>query len=171
MSRERPLVEPTRLRDVAAAALVGVAAGWLLLGYLPRAGQSLPIVGPGAWASVALMAAGVAAVALGTRRALKTGAPVDPKAALGRVLVGKTSALAGSALGAGYAVLALLAAQAWPVPLAQERVLHSVVAVLACAAWAGAGWWLERTCRVRESDDTPGATRVGDSDPEDRPVA
>lgn len=163
MSEPRPTILPTKGTEVASAALAGGVLAYLVFGGLVRFGQSLPLLGPAAWASIAVCAVGVGGLALVTRQAVqKRREPVEPRTALTRLLLGKTSLLAGAFLGAAYLGLAVVAAQAWPAPLAQERVLHAGVAVLACVALAVLGWLLERACLIPPSDDTPGATREGD---------
>ncbi len=159
MTEPRPTVEPTAWRQVGLAVVLGFAMSWLVLTMTQDRGIPLPLVGPIAWASVLLIAAGVGWLAWQTRSQVRTRPDtLDPRQALIRVLLGKASVLGGMALAGAYAGLLGLAVVAWPAPLAVDRVTHGGVAFAGCLAWAIAGWTLERSCRIRDDrdDDTPG---------------
>lgn len=164
MTGPRPTVEPTAWRQVGPATVLGFAGSWLVLTMAQDRGTPLPLVGPIAWATVFLIAAGIGWLAWQTRR--QVGArpdTLDPRQALTLVLLGKASVLGGAALAGAYVGLLGLAANAWPAPLAVDRVTHGGVAFVGCVAWAVAGWALERSCRIRDDDrDTPeGGDRKG----------
>lgn len=169
MSEGRPTVWPTTPLQVATAAAAGFAVAWLLLSTLQGQGRSLPVVGVPGWASVLLITVGIVWMAVRTRRQVaRRRDTLDAPTALNRVLLGKTSQLAGAGLGGAYAALVWLAVQAWPAPLAVERVLHGGAAVAACLVWAVSGWWLERACRIPpDSGDTP----PGSGDRDDPPLS
>lgn len=150
----------TRATEIGAAALGGGVLAYLVFAGIVSFGGSLPLLGPVAWLSIALCAAGIGGLAFVTRRTLAAGRVVEPKTAVTRLLLGKTSLLAGSFLGAAYLGLVLVASGSWPAPLAQERVVHGGLAALACLAWAVCGWLLERACRI-PPDDTPDADDSG----------
>ena len=76
---------------------------------------------------------------------------VAPRQAVIRLLLGKTSLLAGAFLAGGYAALVLLALPALPAPLAITRVIHGGIAVIASVACSVAGRRLENACRVPPS--------------------
>lgn len=169
MSEPTPTILPTRGTEVLTAAMTGGLLAFLLFGGMVRFGQSLPVLGPVAWLSVALLGVGIGALALLTHGAVqKRREPIDPKTAVTRLLLGKTSLLAGSFLGAAYAGLVVVAVGGWPAPLAQERILHGAIAVGACIGWAVAGWLLERACRIPEDADRD--TREGDGAQRGDPV-
>lgn len=152
--RHRPTIEPTTPSWVAIAAAMGAGVAWVVLTALQRGGQSLPQVEPLSWISVALIAAGIAALAVTTSRARRDRPDaLDPRQAVNRLLLGKTSILAGAGLGAAYVVLVVLATPAWPAPMAQSRVVNGAIAAALCAAWALAGWSLERACRLPDDPD------------------
>ncbi len=160
----RPTIEATTGTQVAVAAMAGGGMTWLFLGTLQRAGQSLPVLGAVAWLSVVLLAAGIAVLALRTHRAIQVRRePMEPRTAVNRLLLGKTSVLGGAGLGSAYLVMAVVAAAGWPAPLAQSRVLHAGIAVAACLGWGLAGWFLERACRIPPdgNDDTDNDTPSG----------
>lgn len=157
----RPTIDRTRPGQVVLAAVVGLVCGLLLLVWWQGQGGSLVIPGVVAWASVLLLAGGMAYLAFRTRTTLaRDRAALTPEQAVTRVLLGKTSVLAGALLGGGYVSLVAVALPAWPAPLAFERVLHGGLAVVACVLWMVAGAWLEVACRIPPSDGetpTPGA--------------
>ncbi|MFV0451671.1 MAG: DUF3180 domain-containing protein [Propioniciclava sp.] len=158
----RPTLEPTRIGEVLLAGGLGLGVSWLLFWTLQGRGFSLPLVGPVAWLSVALIAAMIGWLGWRTRRELRTRPDaLRPRTALVRVLLGKTSTLAAAALAGAYAGLLGLALDAWPAPLAVRRVVHTAVAIGMCGVWGLAGWYLERSCRIRPRDtpDTPPGDR------------
>lgn len=156
MSEPAPTVLPTKATEVLAAALGGGLLAFMVFGGLVRFGRSLPLLGPAAWLSVAVCAAGIGGLAVVTRGTVqKRRGHLEPRSAVTRLLLGKTSLLAGAFLGAAYLGLVVVAAQGWPAPLAQERILHGGLAVLASVAWAVFGWLLERACRIPGDDAKP----------------
>lgn len=155
MSEATPTLLPTKATEVLAAALGGGLLAFMVFGGLVRFGRSLPVLGPAAWVSVAVCAAGIGGLAVVTRTAVqKRREHLEPRRAVARLLLGKTSLLAGAFLGAAYLGLVVIAARGWPAPLAQERVLHGGLAALASVAWAVFGWLLERACRIPTDDAT-----------------
>lgn len=158
-----PTVRPTRPGRVVLAALVGAATTWLVLDVLARWGLGLPQVGPVAWASVGLLAALTAWAAASTHAALqRRREPMDPDRAVARLVLGKTSQIAGALVAGAYAAVVVQALADAPAPLPRARVLHGSVAALFSVAWAVAGALLERACRVPRDpdDDTTGAPGV-----------
>ena len=154
-----PTIEPTSPGWVVTSAMLGAGSAWLLFNTLQRMGESLPRIEAVAWVSVGVLAAGIAALAVNTARLVKERrTDLDPRAAVNRLLLGKTSLLAGAGLGAAYLFWVVLSLPGWPAPLAQGRVVHGSIATVLCACWALAGWFLERACRIRKDsgDDTPG---------------
>lgn len=169
MTPHGPTVRPTRpLVLVLAGAAAAVVTVSLLVLWQDRGG-SLPLPGWMSWAGVALLAAVVAWAARVTRRTLAADrSALEPQVAVSRLVLGKTSRLAGAVLFGVHSGLLLLAVQAWPAPLAVERVIHGGLAMLACAAWMAAGRALERACRIPGDDtsddddpDSPGPGPVG----------
>lgn len=167
----QPTIEPTSPSWVVVSALLGAGSAWLLLSTLQRLGESLPRIEPVAWVSVGVVAAGIAFLAVSTSRIVRERrADLDARSAVTRLLLGKTSILGGSGLGAAYLFGVIMAAPAWPAPLAQGRVINGSIAAVLCVAWAVAGWFLERACRVPRDpdDDTPGFPPDADDTPPPR---
>lgn len=158
-----PTVEPTRATHVAFAAVAGFVVAGTLLWTWQGFGRSLPLVGALAWGSVALIALGLAWLTRRTRTQLRSRRDtLTPRDALNRVLLAKTSILAGTGLGAAYLALVVLVLPALPAPLAVERLIHGTLAVVACAVWALAGAALERACRIPEDPDDTRDTPADD---------
>lgn len=163
-----PTVEPTRAVHVASAGVAGLLVAGMLLWTWQGFGHSLPLVGPLAWGAVLLIAGGIGWLALRTRSQVRGRRDtLTPQEALTRVLLAKTSLLAGAFLGAGYLALAVLVLPALPAPLAVERLLHGGLAVVACVLWVLAGAALERACRIPRDPDDPGDTRVDQPNSDD----
>lgn len=165
MTPAGPTISPTRLAVVAGAAVGALAVVRLALAWWQGQGGALPIPGVPAWASIALIAAGIAWLSHITRRTIaKDRASLDPQQAVTRLLLGKTSQVGGALLFGGYGALVWAAAGGLPAPLAIERLVHGGLAVLACVGWVLAGRVLESACRLPDDDETdsqdtgPGAT-------------
>jgi len=147
------------------ASCVTALVSALALRWWQEHGGSLPIPSWMSWAGVGLIAAGVGWTARATRRALARDPwALNPQVAVSRLVLGKTSRLAGAILLGGYGALAVMAAQAWPAPLAVTRVLHAGVTLLACAAWMATGRALERACRISRHDESDGDASTGSGD-------
>ena len=96
-----------------------------------------------------LIAVAALYLAVRTRRTLSEDpAALDPRQAVIRLLLGKTSLLAGAFLAGGYVALVLLAVPALPAPLAIERLVHGGIAAIAGVLCAVAGRRLENACRI-----------------------
>nr|NLI50314.1 DUF3180 domain-containing protein [Propionibacterium sp.] len=162
MAEPQPTQRPTTPGRVLAAVAAGAGAGWLYTQVLRVAGLSLPVLGASAWLPMLLLAAATGWLAWATGRTVRRDrAALDARAAVARLLFGKTAVLAGSVLVGGYLALALVALGGWPAPLAQGRVLHGILATVTGALWGMAGWFLERSCRIPrdptdEAEDSKG---------------
>lgn len=174
MTEPGPTVGPTTPTQVVAATLVGFGLSFLVLATLQGAGASLPLLGAPAWGSVLLIAVGIALLAARTRRERRQRPDtLEPRVALTRLVLGKTSVLAGAGLGGAYAALIVLVLPALPAPLAVDRLLHGGLALGFCIIWALVGWVLQRTLRVppEDPDDSPDTPRGGDGSGPPPPVS
>ncbi len=133
-------------------ALVGLVLGWLLHPLSDRWGTP-PVV---TWiqpAGLALVAAILGYTAWATWRTVHVRHErLDPSQAVNRLVLARACALVGALMGGGYLGYAL----SWigdSAELAEQRVVRSGVAVLACLGVVVAGLLLERACRVRSGDD------------------
>lgn len=157
---EGPSVGATTARSVATAAVVGVGVVWVGWQVLLYAGAGLPVIGVGAWVPILLLAAVTGWLAWQTHSLVqRRREPLEPDVAVVRLRLAKTSLLAATALASGYGTLALLSLSAWPTPSASARVIHGAIALVAGICWAGAGWLLERACRIPKDPDEEPAPR------------
>ena len=88
---------------------------------------------------------------------------MEPSRAVGLLVLGKASALAGALVAGGYFAYALMFLARLDAAAPRDRVLRSAVAVLAGLALCGVGLLLERACRV------PGGRSDDDEEEEDTP--
>lgn len=151
---ERGSVQLTSRRAVVVAALLGGFVGWLVAATPAIFGADPPLVpwvGP-----IVLWLIAVAIGFLGWQtytRIHRRHERIDAQRAVGLLVLGKATALAGALIAAGYAVFGVFFVGALSAPLPRERFTHAAVAALAGAATAVAGLLLERACRVPRSDD------------------
>ncbi len=160
-------VQPTSSRALAIAAVVGAAAGWLVvlaanaLGLIP---PQVPWTAPAAVAVIALL---VGALAYTTWQRIQVRRErIEAQRAVAYLVLGKASALAGAMVAGGYLLFALMFVSRWEADAPRDRVIRAGIAVLAGVAMLLAGLWLERACRVpRDPDDEDGyETSAGSND-------
>jgi hypothetical protein len=147
-----------RLRPTSVGLVTAWAVGVLVLGWLwKRVAEEVtgtaPVV---SWAQPAAL--WLVAVAIGitwwqTHRAVQVRHErLEPHRAVNRLVLARAAALVGALVAGGYAGYAL----AWlgdPAELAGQRILRSVVAVLAGVAMVAGALLLERACRVSRKRD------------------
>ncbi len=155
----RPTVTPTRFVSVIGSALFGFGLVWVGVALSRMLGGSLPRVGIISWVSLALLGIGTGWLAVRTHRRLqKDRVSVDPRRAVRWLVWGKTSLLAGAGIAGAWLAFGLAAAPGLPAPLAVERVVHAVIAVLASVGWGVTGWLLERSCRIPPDSEEESTT-------------
>lgn len=150
----RGSVTLTPWRALAVAALFGGLAGWLVVitanaldTVAPRIPWSAPI-------GLAVFAALVGALAWSTHQRLQVRRErMEPQRAVAFLVLGKASALAGAVVAGGYFGFALMFLTRIEADNPRDRVVRSAVAVVAGIALSIAGLWLERACKVPDSDD------------------
>jgi hypothetical protein len=160
--RTDPSMRPTSISVLVVAGLAAAAVAWLLLSLFYANWPPLP------WLPIIVIAAlavmeGYLAQNTAARVQRKPGAPrVEPLAVARYAVLAKASSLAG-ALYAGFSagVLAWLLLE--PTKAARDDVPAAIGGVVASLALVGAALWLERACRVPDSDERRG------SDESDRP--
>jgi hypothetical protein len=152
-----PTIHPTGWRPVAGAALTGGGVTWLAAQAWLYSGGGLPSLGAGAWLPVLLCAVVTAWIAWTTHQAVGVRREsLEPRTAVTRLQLAKAGVLAAAAVGAGYLALLAVSLGGWPAPLAQARVLHGALAIVACLGWGIAALALERACRIpRPPEDPP----------------
>ncbi len=148
-------LRPTSFAVVTVWAIGGLVLGWLWKRLAEELNGTAPLV---SWAQPAAL--WLVAVAIGitwwqTYRAVQVHRErLEPHRAVNRLVLARAGALVGALVAGGYAGYAV----AWigdPAELAGQRILRSVVAVVAGLAMAAGALLLERACRVRKGPPEP----------------
>lgn len=145
-------MKPTKPSLLAALVVLAAAVGWSAVQLWDQFfNRTLPVPVL-AVATLALLAIGLAFWAVGLRNRIRLGTAdpfVSARSAALAMAASRTGALAG-----GFYLGALLAfATDLSMPLAPERAVMSVGAVIASVGVVVAALWLERICRIPEDDD------------------
>jgi len=136
------------------AALFGAVGGWLVVVVCNAFDLTAPQVPWTAPIGVVLITALVGGLAYSTHQRLQVRHErIPPERAVAFLVLGKASALAGAVVAGGYLVFALMFVSRFDAEAPRERVIRSVVAVVAGVALAVAGMLLERACKVPGVDD------------------
>jgi len=157
-------VQLTPWRALAVAALLGGLIGWMVAATPQIFGEDPPLV-PWTGPIVLVLIAGVVGLLAWSTygRIHRRRERIDPQRAVGLLVLGKATALAGAMIAAGYAVFASYFVTTMSAPLPCERFTRSAVAVVAGVAVTVAGLVLERACRVPkgsdDQDEKPGETK------------
>ena len=147
-------VELTPTRALVVAALFGGLVGWLVVVTANALDVQPPRIPWSAPIGLAVFAALVAALAHTTHQRIQVRRErVEPQRAVAFLVLGKASALAGSAVAGGYLGFALMFLTRIDADNPRDRVIRSGLAVLAAVGLALAGLRLERACRVPDDED------------------
>jgi hypothetical protein len=148
-------LQPTSYAVLTAWALGGLVLGWAWKRIAEAVNGIAPVVSWGQPAALWLVAAAVGVTWWQTHRAVQVRRErLEPHRAVNRLVLARAGALVGSLVAGGYAGYAV----AWigdPAELAGQRILRSVVAVLAGLAMVAGALLLERACRVRKGPGEP----------------
>ena len=144
----------TPWRALAVAALFGGLAAWLVVltadafdALPPRIPWSAPI-------GLVVFGALVGALAWSTHQRLQVRRErMESQRAVAFLVLGKASALAGAVVAGGYLAFALMFVTRIDAATPRDRVIRSLVAVVAGVGLMIAGLRLERACKVPEDDD------------------
>ncbi len=152
-------VHPTSWQSIGVAVVVGAGLGWSLFTALDRFTGDVPQVPLAVTAVIAVLAGVVCVQAVLTHRTIQVRRlPIPVRRAVALVAFGKACLLGGTVLVGGYAAVATFLARRLELNLPRELLLGPVVAILASAALAVAGAFLERSCRIPgppKEDATP----------------
>ncbi len=153
-------VAPTGWQSIGVALVVGLGLGWSLFTALDRFAGEIPELPLAVTVVIAVLAAVVGLQAWLTHRTVQVRRlPVPSRRAVALLVLGKTCLLAGTALAGAYAAIAVfLTRRLLEVNLPRERLVAPVAAIVASAALAVAGAFLERSCRIPrppKEDATP----------------
>lgn len=154
-------VRPTGWQTVGVALVAGAGVGWSAFTTMDAYGWPLPQFPLAITLAIAVMAAIVGVQAALTHRAIQVRRRRMPaRRAVALLVLGKSCLLTGAALAGGYAAIAVYSWSRQEAALPRERALSAAVAVVASAALAVAGGFLERACRIPgppKEDATPSA--------------
>ena len=147
-------VTSTPRRALLVAALFGGLAGWLLAVTT----SALSVVPPGIpWTApigLFVVAALVGALAYSTHQQIQVRRQrMEPQRAVGLLVLGKASALAGALVAGGYFGFGINFVARFEAEGPRERVVRSLVAIAAGLALCAAGLLLERACKVPRDED------------------
>lgn len=162
----RTPITVTPVRSLVIAAVFGALGGWLVVVVSNALDFVPPYVPWTAPLALLIAAALVGVLAWTTWQQIQVRRErVDPGRAVALLVLGKASALAGAVTGGGYLAFALAFVGRWETDGPRERVVRSLIAVVAALALMAAGMLLERACRVPEGDDEDSNTQTEPNSP------
>ena len=134
---------------VTAWAAAGLVLGWLWHPVAERLTGTAPVISWAQPAALWLVAVAIGITTWQTHRAVQVRRErLEPHQAVNRLVLARAGALVGALVAGGYAGYAI----SWigdPAELAGQRILRSVVAVVAGVLIVVGALLLERACRVR----------------------
>ena len=147
-------VQPTRVRALVLAALLGGGVTFLVLVGASAYALTMPNV---PWTTPMLMFAGAVAAGVLARVTYLRNHVVrqrqDPRRALSTLAVAKALLIGGSLLAGGYLVFALFSVGHLDAPLPRQRLVIGLVTAVSAIALVVSGWALERACRTPDDRD------------------
>ncbi len=147
-------VDLTPRRALVVAALFGGLAGWLVVVTAEAFGVFPPRIPWSAPVGLLVFAVLVGALARSTHQRIQVRRErVEPQRAVAFLVLGKASALTGALVAGGYLGFALNFLTSLEAAAPRERVVRSLVAVVAGLALVAGGLMLERACKVPGADD------------------
>jgi hypothetical protein len=159
-------VRPTGWQAVGVAVVVGAGLGWSLFALLNKFGAELPRLPLAVTLAIAVLAAAVGTQAFVAHRTIQVRRqPMAPGRAVALLVLGKSCLLGGAGLAGGYGAVAAHFWTRLDASVPRDIVVSSAAAVVASAALAVAGAFLERSCRIpgppdedATPSDVPGST-------------
>lgn len=165
MPEPRPSVERTGRTVLIIAAVVGAGLAWITMSSAESFGWPIPPVPPFTAAAVAMLALATWLAARWTHRAVQLQhQAVEPARAVALLLAGKAALIGGTALAAGYGMVAVRYLPSFDAEAPRERVLSAAAAAVLSIALAFAGRSLERACRIPPDDESRDAPGPDDAD-------
>jgi ABC-type Fe3+-siderophore transport system permease subunit len=147
-------VTSTPPRALVVAALFGGLAGWLLAVTTSAMDVVPPSIPWSAPVGLFVVGALVGALARSTHQQIQVRRErMEPQRAVAFLVLGKASALGGALVAGGYLGYALSFVGRFEADGPRERVIRSLVAMVAGLALGAAGLLLERACRVPYDED------------------
>jgi hypothetical protein len=149
----RGRIHTTRPGAIIAFALVGLVLGWLIRPVAIRMSGAAPTVSWGPVVALTFVTAFVGATAWSTYRTVhRRRDRLEPHHAVNRLVLAKSSALAGSLVAGAYFGYALSWWGLTDALLARQRVVHCLIAGVVGLLLVVASLLLERACRVSRDD-------------------
>ncbi|MFT3970994.1 MAG: DUF3180 domain-containing protein [Micropruina sp.] len=163
MAGPRPSVERTRGTVLVIAGVVGAGLAWMVLSSAENFGWPIPPVPPLTAVAVAVLAVATGLAARWMHRTVQVRrAAVEPARAIAMLVAGKAALIGGTALAAGYAVVALRYLPNLDAALPRERVFSAAASAVLSVVLAVAGSALERACQVPPDDESGDAPATDD---------
>ncbi len=151
-------VQPTRIRALVIAAIIGAGLTFLILLGASAYALTMPDV---PWTTPMVMFAGAVAAGVLARVTYVRNHVVhqrqDPRRAVSTLAIAKALLLGGSLLVGGYLVFALFSVGHLNAPLPRQRLIIGLVTAVSAICLVVSGWFLERACRTphdEENNDT-----------------
>lgn len=148
-------LRPTSPLVLTAWGVAGMVGGWLLHPFAERVNGTAPVVSWAQPASLFVLAFAVGITAWHTWRSVHVRRErLEPHRAVNRLVLGGAAGRAGAFVAGGYLGYAV----SWindEAELADQRIVRSLVAVLAGVLLMAGGLLLERACRVRSDGPAP----------------
>ena len=147
-------LRPTSWRTVLVGVVVGAVAGYVVVSGIQLAGDTVPITPWSLSGMLATFAVGGWVYSRHLARRLRDQrGSITPEEGVRALVLGKVMVLGGAVLAGWHVAYVLRYLARLGVPAPQERVIHGAVTVVFSAAFALAGWLLERACIVPPGDD------------------
>jgi hypothetical protein len=147
-------VQPTRIRALVLAAVVGAGVTFLMMLLVSAYALTMPDV---PWTTPMLMFAGAVAATVLARFTYLRNHVVrqlqDPVRAVATLAIAKALLIGGALLTGGYLAFALFSVGHLDAPLPKQRLVIGLVTTVASITLVVAGWALERACRTPKSDE------------------
>ena len=148
-------MRPLSYAVVTAWAAAGLVLGWLWHPVAVQLAGTAPVISWAQPAALWLVAVAIGITTWQTHRAVQVRRErLEPHQAVNRLVLARAGALVGALVAGGYAGYAI----SWigdPAELAGQRILRSVVSVVAGVLIVVGALLLERACRVRKPPNSP----------------
>jgi len=149
-------VQPTRIRALVIAAVVGAGVTFLVMLGVSAFALTMPSV---PWTTPMLMFAGAVAAGVLARVTYLRNHVVrqrqDPRRAVSTLAIAKALLIGGALLTGGYVVFALFSVGHIDAPLPKQRLILGLVTAASAICLVVSGWALEHACRTPDDDENP----------------
>ncbi len=148
---------PTSWCQVAVAFLAGLFVAWFVLATAKLFDLALPPLPWSVAIVLGLFALVVGAYAFWFRSQVRDPSQlIDDRQAVRTLAIAKATIRVGALAVGGYLLIVFVNVVRLEAPLPRQRATVAAVTVLSGILVAISGWFLERSCQIPPSDDTPG---------------